>query len=87
MNLLAYLLVEHHTFLALFGNADLEHVHLALHAFHHLTALVGLAFVHDEDADDDEDDEDADATQRRDDREAELERPRRTLVHEFTDDV
>ena len=79
--------MQHPTFLAFLGNTYLEHVHLALHTFHHLAALVRLALVRDQHADNDADDKDADAAQCHDDCEAELEWPRRTLVHEFTDHV
>ena len=78
---------HHRTLFTLLGNADLQHVHLALHPLHHLTALMRLPLVSDEDTDDDKDDKQTDATQSRDHREAELERRRRSLVHQLANHV
>ena len=53
----------------------------------YLTALTRLALVGHQDTDDDENDHDSDAAECCNDSEAELVRPRCTLVHQLTDHI
>ena len=79
--------MKHPTFLALLGNTNLQYIHLTLHSFHYLTAFTRFPLVRDQHTDNDEDNKKTDAAECRDDGEAELERLRRTFVHQLTNNM